>query len=156
MHCIWSATISHTLLWLPHKGQWISFMITEPTPCIIWFDSQYYSTQSAHCYVIVKVHIYVCVGECLFACPLVCVCVCEPAHEHLSFSFKVACCTCMCLELCFLECEWASACVETLQVCVTVCACRNGGETQVDRGTPCCVHTMCGRGAEMPFLATYM
>lgn len=31
-----------------------------------------------------------------------------------------------------------------------------GVETQVDRGTLCCVHTMCGRGAEMPFLATYM
>lgn len=48
-HCIWSATISHTLLWLPHKGQQMSFLITEPQPCIIWLVSQYYGTQSARC-----------------------------------------------------------------------------------------------------------
>ena len=63
-HCIWSATISHTLLWLPHRGQRMSFMITEPQPCIIWLGSQYYDTQSACCWVWLWIQRCVCVCMC--------------------------------------------------------------------------------------------
>lgn len=66
-HCIWSATISHRLLWLLHRGQRMSFMITEPEPCIIWFGSRCCDAQSASC--------YVCEGEYIFVCAWECVCV---------------------------------------------------------------------------------
>lgn len=85
--------------------------------------------------------------------------VCRSAHQHL-FIFKwspIPACVWTYVWMGFVVCDQVCMHIGDLQVCVMSCTCRNGGmDTQVDRGTLCCVHTMCGRGAEMSFLATYM